>query len=134
MATQRNPGWARHPVRTALTATAVAGYAWLAGGIASFTAAATIAVAIPWVVLAVIALRCPPKRIPAPERLDLTGASYWAIAAIMFFEWEASAFRDGSGWWHPSFSNAVQPLLQQHPVKSVAFAAWLVAGWSLVRR
>lgn len=134
MATERNPDWAHHPVRTVITVAAVAGYSWLAGRTASFTTASTIAVAIPWVVLALIAVRWPPERIPPPQRLDVAGASYWAIAAIMFFEWEASAFRDGSGWWHPSFSNAVEPLLAQHPVKSVAFAAWLVAGWGLIRR
>ena len=101
MATERNPDWGKHPVRTAIVGAGVAGYSWVAGGIASFTTTATIAVAVPWVALALIAFRWPPERIPPPERLDITGASYWAIAAMMFFEWEAAGFRDGSQWWHP---------------------------------
>ncbi len=134
MATERSPDWGKHPVRTAIVGAGVAGYSWLAGGIASFTAAATITVAVPWVVLAVIAFRWPPERIPPPERLDISGASYWALAAIMFFEWEASGFRDGSQWWHPTLSVVAGPLFDYHAVKSAAFATWLLAGWGLIRR
>ncbi len=134
MATERNPDWGKHPVRTATMGAGVAGYSWLAGGISSFTGAATISVAVPWVVLAVIAFRWPPERVPPPERLDIAGASYWAIAAMMFFEWEASAFRDGSQWWHPTLSVVTGPLVHQHVVKSAVFAAWLLTGWGLIRR
>jgi hypothetical protein len=134
MATERNPDWGKHPVRTAAVGAGVAWYSWLAGGISSFTTAATISVALPWAVLAVIAYRWPPERIPPPERLDVAGASYWAIAAMMFFEWEAAAFRDGSHWWHPTLSAAVGPMLHTHTVKSAVFAAWLLAGWGLIRR
>ncbi|HUK68209.1 MAG TPA: hypothetical protein VLW50_05570 [Streptosporangiaceae bacterium] len=134
MATERNPDWGKHPVRTATVGVGVAGYSWLAGGISAFTGVATISVAVPCVVLAMIVFRWPPERIPPPERLDITGASYWAIAAMLFFEWEASAFRDGSHWWHPTLSAATGPLLHQHVVKSALFAAWLLTGWGLIRR
>lgn len=134
MAIERNPDWAKHPVRTAVAGAGVAGYSWVAGGIASFTTAATVAVAVPWVALAVIAFRWPPEKIPPPERLDIAGASYWAVAAMMFFEWEAAGFRDGSQWWHPTLSVVAGPLLDYHAVKSAAFAAWLLAGWGLIRR
>jgi hypothetical protein len=134
MATERNPDWGKHPVRTAIVGAGVAGYSWVAGGIASFTTTAAIAVAVPWVALALIAFRWPPERIPPPERLDITGASYWAIAAMMFFEWEAAGFRDGSQWWHPTLSVVTGPLLDHHAVKSAAFAVWLLTGWGLIRR
>jgi len=134
MGTEPNPRGLQHPVRAAIAGAAVAGYSWLAGGTASFTTAATVAVAIPWVVLTGIAMRWPPERIPPPERLDIAGASYWAIAAVMFFEWEASGFRDGSQWWHPTLSIVTGPLLQHHAVKSAALAVWLLAGWGLIRR
>ena len=134
MATERNPDWGKHPVRTAIVGAGVAGYSWVAGGIASFTTTATITVAVPWVALALIAFRWPPERIPPPERLDITGASYWAIAAMMFFEWEAAGFRDGSQWWHPTLSVVTGPLLDHHAVKSAAFAVWLLTGWGLIRR
>ena len=93
MAIERNPDWAKHPVRTAVAGAGVAGYSWVAGGIASFTTAATVAVAVPWFALAVIAFRWPPEKIPPPERLDIAGASYWAVAAMMFFEWEAAGLQ-----------------------------------------
>jgi hypothetical protein len=134
MTRELDPEWSRHPVRTAVVGTGVAGYSWLAGGVASFTTAATVAVAIPWVVLGLIACCWPPKRIPPPDRLDVTGTSYWAMAAIVFFEWEAAGFRDGSLWWHPTLSVVTGPLLDYHTVKSAAFAAWLMAGWGLIRR
>ncbi len=134
MALERSPNWAEHPLRTAMVCAVVAGYSWLAGGIASFTAAAAAAVAIPLAMLAVIAALRPPGRIPPPERLDVTGASYWAIVAIAFFEWEAAAFRDGSHWWHPTLSIVTGPLFHHHLVKSAAFAVWLLSGWGLIRR
>lgn len=134
MARELDFDWSRHPVRTAVAGTGVAGYSWVVGGIPSFTSAATIAVAVPWVVLALIAWLYPPKRVPPPDRLDVTGTSYWAIVTILFFEWEAAGFRDGSEWWHPTLSVVAGPLLDYHLVKSVAFAAWLMAGWGLIRR
>src|SRR6266571_1705059 len=88
----------------------------------------------PWAVLTAVAVLRPPRRIPPPEGLDVTGASYWAVVAILFFEWEAAAFRDGSQWWHPTLSIATGPLLHHHGVKSAAFAVWLLAGWGLIRR
>jgi hypothetical protein len=134
MTRELDPEWRQHPLRTAVVGTGVAGYSWMAGGIASFTTAATVAVAIPWVVLGMVACWWPPKRIPPPDRLDVTGTSYWAMAAIVFFEWEAAGFRDGSLWWHPTLSVVTGSLLDYHVVKSAAFAAWLMAGWGLIRR
>src|SRR6266568_3343185 len=76
----------------------------------------------------------PPKRIPPPDELDLTGISYWMICLAAFFEWEASAWKDNSWPWHPSFTNLIDPLLAPHMIKSVAILVWLLAGWALVRR
>jgi hypothetical protein len=124
----------RRRARTAAIGTGVAGYSWLAGMFAPFTAAALACVAIPVIALGVMAYRRPPARIPAPRRLDITGVSYWALALMMFFEWEAAGYRDGSHWWHPTLSIVLSPWLRHHIVKSAAYAAWLLAGWGLVRR
>jgi hypothetical protein len=134
MANERGPAWGQHPLRAIIAGAAVAGYSWLAGGIASFTAAATVAVAIPWVVFAVLAYWWRQDRIPPPEGLDITGASYWAIVVVMFLEWEAAGFKDGSNWRHPTLSIVAGPLMQHHAVKSAVFAAWLLGGWGLIRR
>lgn len=134
MANERGPAWGQHPIRAAIAGVAVAGYSWMAGGIASFTTAATVAVAIPWVVFGVIGYCWRQERIPAPEGLDIAGASYWAIVIMLFFEWEAAGYKDGSNWWHPTLSIVAGPLMEHHVVKSVAFAAWLLGGWGLMRR
>ena len=64
----------------------------------------------------------------------MTGMSFWVICLAAFFEWEASAWRDNSWPWHPSFTNLIDPLLAPHLIKSAAILVWLLAGWALVRR
>lgn len=123
-----------HPVLAVVVCTGLAVYAWVDGSAVPFSRGALLGVVIPGAVLGAVAYGRPPERIPPPERLDLTGASYWLICLTAFFEWEASAWRDSSWPWHPSFTNLVDPLLAPHPIKSVAILAWIMAGWALVRR
>jgi hypothetical protein len=142
MTTEQQPGRGGHlerfrtrrGARIALIGAGVAGYSWLAGMLASFTLASLISILIPIAGIVVIAYRIGPRRIPAPQRLDITGVSYWAVAVIMFFEWEAAGYRDGSHWWHPTLSIVLAPWMGHHLVKSVSFAVWLMAGWGLVKR
>ena len=91
-------------------------------------------VVIPGAVVGLIASVRPPERIPPPAELDILGMSYWMICLAAFFEWEASAWRDSSWPWHPSFTNLIDPLLGPHLVKTAAILVWLLAGWALVRR
>ncbi len=122
----------RHPAHLALLAlivTGLAAYAWVAAA-----RGALVGVVIPGAVLGVIAFGRPPERIPPPAGLDTIGMSYWVICLAAFFEWEASAWRDNSWPWHPSFTNLVDPLLAPHPIKSVAILVWMLAGWALIRR
>jgi hypothetical protein len=128
--------WAhiRHPVAKAVILAGVVAYSWFAAGTAPFTMSALVIVLVPGLVLAVIAYGRPPERIPAPDRMDVAGFSYWAICIIALFEWEASAFRDNALWWHPSLTDLINPMLGPHPVKAAAILIWLVSGWALVRR
>jgi hypothetical protein len=114
--------------------TVFAVYGWFAASAEPFTTRALVGVIIPGAVLGVIAYGRPPARIPAPQQLDMLGMSYWIIILAALFEWEASAFRDNSGPWHPSLTNLVDPLLGPHLMKSVAIVLWLMAGWGLVKR
>ena len=122
------------PVRDTLVVLALAGYAWVASAAAPFTGQALVGVLIPGAALGLIAYGRPPERIPAPDRVDITGFSYWAICVAALLEWEASAFRDNSLSWHPSLTALIGPLIQPHPVRGAAFLVWLLAGWALVRR
>ena len=120
--------------RIAVIGIGVGGYSWLAGTLAPFTAASLVSILIPVAGAGAMAYRWQPRRIPPPRRLDITGVSYWAIAVMILFEWEAAGYRDGSQWWHPTLSLVLSPWLHHHIVKSAAFAAWLMAGWGLVKR
>jgi hypothetical protein len=127
----------RRPVHVALFVLFCAGlavFAWVDAAAAPFSRGALAGVLIPGAVLGAIALGRPPERIPPPDRLDIIGMSYWMICLAAFFEWEASAWRDNSWPWHPSFTNLIDPLLAPHLVKSAAILVWLLAGWALVRR
>ena len=109
-------------------------YSWFAAGTEPFTISALLIVLVPAAALFVIAYVRPPKRIPPPERLHLTGFSYWAISVGALFEWEASAFKDGAPSWHPALTTLIDPVLGTRPVKAAGILIWLLAGWALVRR
>jgi hypothetical protein len=117
-----------------LLAAGLAAYAWVAAAATPFSRGALAGVVIPGAVLGAIAFARPPERIPPPDELDVVGMSYWMICLAAFFEWEASAWRDNSWPWHPSFTNLLDPLLAPHLIKSMAILVWLLAGWALVRR
>jgi hypothetical protein len=127
----------RRPAHLALLAlafTGLTGYAWVVAAAAPFSRGALVGVVIPGAAVGIIASVRPPERIPPPAELDMVGMSYWMICLAAFFEWEASAWRDSSWPWHPSFTNLIDPLLAPHLVKTAAVLVWLLAGWALVRR
>jgi hypothetical protein len=123
-----------HPVLAVAIATGLAVYAWVDGSAVPFSRGAFVGVLIPGAVLAMIAVGRPPERIPPPEGLDTLGMSYWLITLTLFFEWEASAYKDNSWPWHPSFTDLITPMIGPHLIKSVAILVWILAGWALVRR
>lgn len=122
------------PARNAVIGAGLIGYAWWLAGTAPFSTRALIGVLVPGAVLGVIAYGRPPERIPPPERIDVTGSSYWLICIALLFEWEASAVRDNSPPWHPALTNLIDPLIAPQPVKCAAIVIWLLAGWALVKR
>lgn len=122
------------PLRTLLIGACVLGYSWIAGGTTPLSTRALLGVLAPGAVLGFIAYGKPPQRIPAPQSVDTAGLSYWVVAIAVLFEWEASAFRANTDTWHPSLTDLINPLIAPHPVRSAAFAIWLLSGWALVKR
>jgi hypothetical protein len=123
-----------HLALLALILTGLTVYAWVVAAAAPFSRGALVGVVIPGAVVGIIASFRPPERIPPPAELDTIGMSYWMILLAAFFEWEASAWRDNSWPWHPSFTNLVDPLMGPHLVKTAAILLWMLTGWALVRR
>lgn len=123
-----------HPVLATLIGAGLVVYAWVVAAAEPFSRGALLGVVIPGAVLGAIAYGRPPERIAPPEEIDGIGVSYWLICLTLFFEWEASAWRDNSWPWHPSFTNLIDPMLGPHPIKTAAILVWLMAGWALVRR
>jgi hypothetical protein len=130
----RLPDPVRRRIRKTVIGTGLVTYSWMVGGTTPFSTKALLSVLLPGAVIAGLAYGRSPERIPPPDSLDVTGFSYWMICLAALFEWEASAFKDNSLWWHPSLTNLVNPLIAPHPVKSAAVLAWLLAGWALVKR
>jgi hypothetical protein len=128
------PGHRGRRLRTAAIGAVLVGYAWLAAGAMPLSTTALVYVVIPGVVLAAIACWWPPERIPPPDKLDITGISYWAIAVAALFEWEASAWKDKSWPWHPSLTDLINPMIGPHILKSAAILLWFAVGWAVVRR
>ena len=123
-----------HALLIAVIGAGLATYAWVDAAAAPFSRGALVGILIPGAVLGLIAYGRPPERIPPPERMDLVGVSYWMIAIVGFFEWEASAYKDNSWPWHPSFTDLIGPMLGPHLIRTVAILLWILAGWALVRR
>jgi len=121
-------------LRRAAVGAGLIAYSWFAAGTRPFSVNALLIVLVPGAALFVIAYVRPPKRIPPPDRLELTRFSYWAIAVGALFEWEASAFKDGAPSWHPALTTLIDPVLGTRPVKAAGILIWLLAGWALVRR
>ena len=128
------PARRKNRLRAAGIGIALAGYAWAAGAAEPFSTTSLVFVLIPGVVIAAIAVAWPPRRIPPPEKLDITGMFSWVIVVAALFEWEASAWKDDSLPWHPSLTDLINPLLGPHIVKSAAVLLWILVGWALVRR
>jgi hypothetical protein len=66
-------------------------------------------------------------------------AIWWAGVAVALCLWELAAFFAGlpsahADWQHPALSDLLRPAIGVAPLRALLFAAWLAAGWALVRR
>ncbi len=107
----------------------------LAGGIASLTWPATLLVAVVGgTIVGFGLLRGPAQRLPAPDELYPVGIGVWLALVLAFSAWELIAFFHGSTPAHPTVSVLLDPLLDDHVMRSAAFFGWLSLGAYLLRR
>lgn len=133
MATDSSPVAAHRTVWTILAVCGAAAFAWFAAGFASFTWQATVAVGVAGLAVLALGLR---RRPPGGRRVHERPRGYWVwvMWALALTVWWGSAFLAGSRPAHPTLSLLLDPALELHPVRAVAFLGWLLAGWMLVRR
>lgn len=115
-----------------LVAPLLLGFAWLAGGLSTFTWPAevtTFAAAI-----AVLAFAAAHRRDRAPVRLGRTGFVVWTAWLAAVTGWELWALFSLPRSAHPTISSLVNELTSSHPGRAGAVLLWLLAGWWLARR
>lgn len=128
-------GVGRSRIRTAgrwLVVPVLLGFAWLCGGLSSFTwpAQVTTFAAIA-VVLGFAAVR---RRDDTPVHLGRTGVAVWASWLAAVTGWELWALFGAPRSAHPTISSLLDELISSHPARAGAMVLWLVFGWWLARR
>ncbi len=125
----------RSPIRAAgrwLAVPALLGFAWLAGGLSSFTwPAAVTTFAVAGAVLGYAAVR---RRDRAPVHLGRTGFVVWVTWLAAVTGWELWALFSLPRSTHPTISSLVDELISSHPARAGAVLLWVLIGWWLARR
>jgi hypothetical protein len=111
-------------------------YAALAAMTKPNTAPALVAVAVPAVVVARMAMDRPTATSDEPPRLR-RAALWWGAIVTIALLWEAAAYlgeHTVGQYQYPTLSVLAEPALQNPVVRFGAWLLWLWAGWRLVRR
>ncbi|HEY3869128.1 MAG TPA: hypothetical protein VGM10_12290 [Actinocrinis sp.] len=75
----------------------------------------------------------PPRRRPAPLRIDGRGALVWLVIVLVFTVWEFYALAFG-GDSHPTLSALAGPLLAPYTHRAIGYLLWLASGVWIARR
>jgi hypothetical protein len=111
---------------------ALVGFAWIAGGFATFTVPAGISTFVAGVAVLGLAIRI--SRVEPALPLNRTGRIVWTSWLAAVTGWELWALFAAARGDHPTISSLVSPLLDTHPTRSAAILLWLALGWWLARR
>lgn len=127
-----HPAVARY--RRPAAVVAVAAYAWWTAGLRPFTWPSVVAVLAGGA--AAMALgsrwrRAPGGPGPVPGR---AGLAAWAVLAAALAGWEVLAWSRQPRAEHPTLSSLANDLLDGHPARALALAAWLAVAADLARR
>ena len=117
------------------TTAAIAGllaYGWWATGLTPFSAAATAAAVGAGAVAMVVGARLSPR--PAPPLPTARDLLAWAALLAALAAWQLVAYFQHPRSDHPTLSSMANGLLDTHPARALAFAAWALVGARLARR
>lgn len=112
-------------------AAAVLAYAWWATGLRPFSGPLTAAIVGAGIVAMAIGHAAVLPRVTG----SVPGsAARWLALIAALAAWQLVAFVQHPRSDHPTLSSLTNLVLDSHPVRALAFGAWLVAGALLARR
>lgn len=109
---------------------ALVGYALVAALCRPLTAVAAVAVLVPGVVLAAVAV----ARAPRPAAVPRSAAVPWVVLLGAAGVWELALFVWGNDAERPTLSLLLDPVLDTYPGRVAGYLGWLAAGRWLVTR
>lgn len=123
--------WSERPAAIAAGATGLFAYAWWATGRSPFTTTATLAVVGAGLAAMAVGHARRPQNESRPAR---AGAGRWVVVLIALAGWQLLAYVQQPRSEHPTLSSLSNAALENHTVRALAFAVWLVAGARFARR
>jgi len=123
------------PVRLAavlLAAVLLLGYGWWATALPPFTGTSTAAVVGAGLGAMAVGLRFNRRReVARPPAADI---ATWALLAGALAVWQLAAYLQHPRSQHPTLSSLANAALDSHPVRALAFVAWILGAAFLARR
>ncbi len=117
----------------------LAAYSWWATALQPFTAPALV-VTLATGLAVMVAGSCMRQRRGRPatlrpaESVWSAGLAAWGILLIGLAVWELAAFLQLPRSEHPTLSSLANSVFDSHPVRTLAFGAWVAAGFGIARR
>jgi hypothetical protein len=113
---------------------AVAVYSWVAAGERPFTLAEEVLVAIPALVVLVVAVRTPGTgRTGSADTPSRGSVAIWLGLVVAAAVWELIAYFSSPRSAHPTLSVIADEVMSVRPGRALVFALGLALGWVLVR-
>jgi hypothetical protein len=120
-----------------LVAVVIGAYCWFSTDLRPFSVPIDVAVAVPSLIVAVLAWGPPGSRTPmAADRkvVKWRDAAPWALLFGLLTVFEVAAYFSSPRRDHPTLSSIADSLMNTHPGRAAEFALWLLLGWALLLR
>ncbi len=126
----------RNRLVVVLVAAALGAYCWFSADLRPFTIPIGAAVAVPAVVVAILAWARSDSRtsIAAEQKAARRPAALWAVLFALLTGFEVAAYLSSPRRDHPTLSSMADALMNTHPGRAAVFALWLLLGWALLLR
>jgi hypothetical protein len=120
-----------------LVAVVIGAYCWFSTDLRPFSVPIDVAVAVPSLIVAVLAWGPPGSRTPmAADRkvVKWRDAAPWALLFGLLTVFEVAAYFSSPRRDHPTLSSIADSLMNTHSGRAAEFALWLLLGWALLLR